>query len=656
MSLAQVPAPPAASSGLKEPAPPEFLARWRTAALIVGLLFVGWWSTHLHLWMQGVVVLVLVTTLGIGLRLRGVNTFGPVLGFDMVRTARQARSFFFRALYAFALLVVLAYVYSAWVAARGGNLRVVLEGGIVSSKLAADFAGAFFQSVVWLQFIAVFALTPIYVAGAVADEKERGTLEYLLASDLEDQEIVLSKLVARLANVLCVLLAALPVLALTELLGGVDPQLVIGSFVLTILMTITLGSLSLLVSVYARRMIDALFWTYFWSGVLFFFSWWLALAIPALSRGLLGVGPSCLTLGNPLVLVHLIQDAYATSANQSALLVELLRDYAFWHIAYALCFATLAVRRLRVVALKPDAPPEGSHQPVRVEFPPRRRRKKLGAHPLLWKEVFGEALLGSPRLTAFIIYIQLVLGWVLIPVLCCGVADLGAQGAGWFRNIALLFGGVMLLTVAAYAAGAVTRERERQTLETLLSLPLDSDAILRAKWLGSVLSVRPMWWCFGIILVVGAVSTAQPLALPLVLLAWWAHAALFASLGLWFSLRTRSTMRATIWTVGAIFGAAVVCRLLGNFGAVFLAPYLGNDAARWWTSLWTCGLAPFGALDVGMTWRLDVQSVRDVLAAVAGTVVYAALAWLLLWVTCRTFCAQANRSPRRNTRAPAFPD
>ena len=38
-------------------------------------------------------------------------------------------------------------------------------------------------------------------------------------------------------------------------------------------------------------------------------------------------------------------------------------------------------------------------------------------------------------------------------------------------------------------------------------------------------------------------------ALLLLLAAWWAYAAFAASLGLWFSLRCRTTLRATVWTL-----------------------------------------------------------------------------------------------------------
>lgn len=54
-------------------------------------------------------------------------------------------------------------------------------------------------------------------------------------------------------------------------------------------------------------------------------------------------------------------------------------------------------------------------------------------------------------------------------------------------------GGVFLIPLAAGLAGAVARERQRQTLEVLLTLPAPRQAILRAK----VRAVLERWWWLG---------------------------------------------------------------------------------------------------------------------------------------------------------------
>ena len=54
------------------------------------------------------------------------------------------------------------------------------------------------------------------VVVAVADEKDRRTLDYLLTTDLGDSEIVFGKLIARLATLSLILLTGLPIFSLLQ--------------------------------------------------------------------------------------------------------------------------------------------------------------------------------------------------------------------------------------------------------------------------------------------------------------------------------------------------------------------------------------------------------------------------------------------------------
>src|SRR5262249_41244198 len=126
----------------------------------------------------------------------------------------------------------------------------------------AGFANDIFEVFVSVQFILVTPLTPIYTASAVADEKERRTLEFLLATDLRNREIVLSKLLARFLNLGMLILAGLPVLALLQFLGGVDPDLVLASYAATLATVASLACLGTLFSVLVRKSRDAILLTY----------------------------------------------------------------------------------------------------------------------------------------------------------------------------------------------------------------------------------------------------------------------------------------------------------------------------------------------------------------------------------------------------------
>src|SRR5207237_8910103 len=116
----------------------------------------------------------------------------------------------------------------------------------------ARFAEAFFYAFMSVQFTVVGVLTPAYTAGAIAEEKERRTLEFLLATDLRNREIILSKLLSRMANITLLVMAGLPILSFLQFLGGVDPNLVLAGFAATGLTMVSLAGLSLLNSVLTK--------------------------------------------------------------------------------------------------------------------------------------------------------------------------------------------------------------------------------------------------------------------------------------------------------------------------------------------------------------------------------------------------------------------
>ena len=117
----------------------------------------------------------------------------------------------------------------------------------------ARFSAAFFDTFAVLQLLAVVLLGPAMVAGTIAAERERRTIEYLFASSLSNAEIVLGKLAARLLHVVYVILAGVPVLALVMLLGGIAPEAVLVLLILTLSTVLTVSTLSIAVSVWSAR-------------------------------------------------------------------------------------------------------------------------------------------------------------------------------------------------------------------------------------------------------------------------------------------------------------------------------------------------------------------------------------------------------------------
>lgn len=442
------------------------------------------------------------------------------------------------------------------------------------------------------QLILVVLLTPAYVGGAIAEEKDRGTLEYLLATDLTNREVVLSKFLSRLANLTVFLLAGLPLISMIQFLGGVDPLLVQTGFAATGLTMLGLGGLSILTSVHFKKPRDAIAVTYLCVVaylVVSFLLWqaqgrpppvmrWAltteeakALELekfdrraPEVMRRAIWVGSnpptvgglvSAFNAGNIFEYLPAVRELGSEGKLEEGL-PGLLRGYALFHLPVAVVCVAWAVLWMRRAALK-----QLFDRGARRTLQRARRKPPVGKRPMLWKEIHGE---GALRLNwmGWMVVALLMLATIVpvVVILANHLANPFVPRQDWdslpgqinlFVRIAGTVVGVLaLLAVGVRAAGSYSGERERQTLDSLLTTPMDSTPMLLGKWLGSICSVRLAWLWLGLIWGIGlALGGLSLWALPLLIVTWGVFAAFMATLGLWFSVMSRSSLRATLWTL-----------------------------------------------------------------------------------------------------------
>jgi ABC-type transport system involved in multi-copper enzyme maturation permease subunit len=504
--------------------------------------------------------------------------FGPVLLYDLVRTGRRTRNILLRCAYALVLLLMLYTVYLEF----SDNIQKIMQGRYMFfqngqaeinqlvAKEMAKFAESFFIMFMEVQFIGVFLLTPAYAAGAIAEEKDRRTLEYLLATDLDNREIVLGKLVSRLAGLFLLVLAGLPILSLVQFFGGVDPNLILSGFAATGLTMLSLAGLSILNSVYTRKPRDAIVLTYLlvvaYLGVSALSRWLVVTprmgpvpVIPQSSDDLLEWFAS----GNLFVVISKLRAAQAKGLLLENVLPGLIGNYALFHGSLALFTTISAVVRMRAVAI------QQSHVRIRAKRRWHWPRPPVRSKPMLWKEITLESGLGFNRLGRIVLAL-IVLG-SFVPAVWIGYHYLMLDSVSrppwirieeavnqWVRSVGTVVASLVLVGIGIRAASAVSGERDKQTLDNLLTSPLQTREILFAKWLGSILSVRwaLLWLC--VIWALGALTGGlDRTCLPWLIVAWCIYAAFMAALGLFFSTIHNTTQRASIWTLvvtGFIFG------------------------------------------------------------------------------------------------------
>lgn len=215
--------------------------------ILVGLSFP--WNPILR-WALFLIFLALLL-----LPLRGL--VGPLFLYDLVRTSRRNPHIPLRCLYGGLLLGMLFLFYSSWFPSVLDRWENWFRGGTVPLGELHLFARSFFTTFLSVQLAAVVLVTPAVTAGTIIEEKERRTLDYLLATPLTDWEIVVGLLASRVSGLGLLLLTGLPLLELLQMFGGVELELVLAAFAGTFMTLVSLGSLCLLISIHAKKSLNA---------------------------------------------------------------------------------------------------------------------------------------------------------------------------------------------------------------------------------------------------------------------------------------------------------------------------------------------------------------------------------------------------------------
>jgi ABC-type transport system involved in multi-copper enzyme maturation permease subunit len=537
---------------------------WQERLVLLAFLLsaggLGVLSASVSFWQAAVLWAIYLVAFTICSRQGWLQLFGPVLFYDMVRTARQSRYLVMRLLYANLLLAILCVIFNEFDAFDGGDRR----------RQTAILAETFFSIFMTVQLGAVILLTPAYVAGAIADEKDRKTLEFMLATDLNNHEIVLSKLLSRLANITLFLLTGLPILSILQFVGGVDTQLMLFGFAGTGLTMLGIASVSILFSTLFQKPRDAIGLTY-----LFIVAYG-SLATLAKGMALSGVffmpytiwydntGPTLndlaewINTGNPISALIEIGRAI-DRASLAADLPPLLMSYAYFHGILSLVCIVWSIARLRVIALKQTV--GGSTKKISWWD---QYRPPMGDLPMVWKELHIEGQ-SKYNWVAWCIVIVLVVvtvgsGMIWIAAFLWDLlfaqgnvllwANLGQVMNAWFRVAGTGLACLMLLMVAVRASTCISGERDRGTFDALITTPMSGESILAAKLLGCLMSLRMGWVWFGSMLAIALFTGGiHLLAVPIVIVAWFVYAVFFTMVGMWYSMVCRSSMRATVLTV-----------------------------------------------------------------------------------------------------------
>jgi ABC-type transport system involved in multi-copper enzyme maturation permease subunit len=386
----------------------------------------------------------------------------PVLQRELLTNLRANRGFVLMLFYQLALASVLLVAYPS-------GQRVDLS---TDSSAALQLVDFFFLG----QYILASLMAPTFAAGAISGEKERKTYEMLLASPLSPWAIVIGKMVASLTHLAVLIIASLPIIMLALPLGGVSIWEVLAAYLWLVISVILFGSIGLACSCGFRRTASSLVVAYL-----------IILPLVILGamfwRGLASVGDVRLKL-----IVFVLPPIYLG-------------------ISAALCHWT--ARRL---LYPPDVGSEGKDVidleeesrnavgmiiqrdqfPDRLFAPPRRTAlMRDDANPVYDKEIHAELFSQGTLMLRLVIQISMLLA---IPLMAFFLF-IWPEYCPRYISYVLVFN---ILVAPVFSSGSLTSERERQTLELLLTTQLKPSQIIWGKLLAGfrvsyVLTMFLMW-------------------------------------------------------------------------------------------------------------------------------------------------------------------
>lgn len=553
---------------------------------------------------------------------------GPVFNRELATAPRSWRLYLSRAIYVGALF---GLVCTAWLILFGSQpIRTLGD--------LARFGAAIFGLLAPVQLALGIGFSALLTAAAVAQEKDRRTLDLLLMTRMTNSELVVGKLLASMLTVLVLILAGVPLFLLLALLGGVSHGQIARVFGVTLAAAVAAGSLGSTIALWREKTFQTLAMT-----ALALMLWLLfgeGLAAAGDDEASLALGASA---ANWATAVSPLRAIFAAAAPRTTFTPMFAGApwlgspsdlFTIAAAALALGLNLLAISLVRVWNPTREARPQTadeSHDALAADPAAPRdvhaapgRTKEVWDNPILWREICTWAY---GKKVAFIKLAYLAIfaacSWAMYGVLRAEAAPAigGALPAAAQTIVPLLVLGLVL--VNALAVTSITNERDSGALDLLLVTDLTPKEIIFGKLGGVLYNAKEMivlpallcvacWWY-------ERISTEN---LLFILGSLMVLNAFVAMLGIHSGMTYPNSRTAVGVSLGTLLflllGVAVCMRMMVAFQAnfenqlvSFVAFMLGGGAglyfalgrrnpspAIWWASM----LAPFATFYVISTF------------------------------------------------------
>ena len=135
-------------------------------------------------------------------------TFLPIVERELRLAARRQLTFWLRVAAALTAIIIASGLFA---------LLSLVPGGV-----GTQLGRVLFTVLTWMSLAVSLSAGVFFTSDALSEEKREGTLGFLFLTDLRGYDVVLGKLLATSCRCVFALLAVFPILACTQLLGGVE--------------------------------------------------------------------------------------------------------------------------------------------------------------------------------------------------------------------------------------------------------------------------------------------------------------------------------------------------------------------------------------------------------------------------------------------------
>ena len=480
----------------------------------------------------------------------------PVLQRELVVNLRMHRSFVLLLLYQ---VLLAAVVFFAW----PPDIRLSANAFAARSLVNLFFLG---------QYVLASLMAPSFASATISGEKERKTYEMLLASPLKPTAIVLGKLLASLAHLAILIFSSLPIVVLCLPLGGVSIYEVLAAYVGLTVSVISFGMISIACSSYFQRTASALVASYLLI---------LPLAMLAVLLWVRFEGQAQFRLFLTVTVLPVLAACVVL-----ALFVNTSRRL--------LHPPDVGSEGKEVVDLEQEAEDVVGLVIQRDQFPdklfaPPKRNDLLpdNANPVYDKEIHSEIFSQGTLMLRVVIQVSMFLA-IPIMAVCLFIFS---HYAAWYISYVVIFN---MLVGPVFSAGSVTSERERETLDLLLTTTITPWQILWGKVIAGlrVSSVLTLFLVWPLVLACVMVQYYWKNLLPVggYLMIVLMTCLTTATIAMFSSVLFRKTS-VSLMTSYAILIVLFCMPLAANF---FAETFFSGSTAVEWTSMAQI-LSPFGA-------------------------------------------------------------